>query len=340
MNIGKWQIFLYDKAGTFLTELPADTLNVTKQINEIWTAQVSVDFALFSAKMVAQGTTADAVLSAGLRTVDIQRDGVSVFKGILNEANINYSDTSVTLDLAFKSWLAYFEKRFTSEVYTSEDAGEIAWDIINHAQLETDGSIGITKGTVTVTKDRDRTFDRDEIAEQIIKMSADNVKDGFDFEITNDKVFSVSARLGADKPAIVFDNISILSSNIIYQLGLNIVTQSHQLGNGSGTDQVQSTKTASATYTGKWYLQEKYTSNTSISEQSTLDDHAQKEIDDNQDSYKYLKLSVNTQINPSTYDVGDGVTVELLGIISGLYRIKTKSYQISQGSEVINLEFY
>lgn len=340
MYIGKWQIFLYDKAGAFLTELPADTLNVTKQINKIWTAQVSVDFALFSAKMIAQGTTADAVISAGLRTVDIKRDGVSVFKGILNEANINYSDTSVTIDLAFKSWLAYFEKRFTSEVYTSEDAGEIAWGIINHAQLETDGSIGITKGTVTATKDRDRTFDRDNIAEQIIKMSADNVKDGFDFEISNDKVFTVSARLGSDKPAIVIDKNCILQSNLIYQLGLNIITQSHQLGNGSGATQLQSTKTSTSTYTSKWYLQEKYTSNTSISEQATLDDHAQKEIDDNQDSYKYLKLSLNTHIDPTTYDVGDAVTVELLDIISGLYRIKSKSYQVSQGNEVISLEFY
>lgn len=340
MNIGKWQIFLYDIAGTFVAELPADTLTVTKQLNKIWTAQISVNFALFNNKMVANGTTVDAVLSSGLRTVDIKRDGITVFKGILNEANINYSDNSVSLDLAFKSWLAYFEKRYTSEVYTSEDAGEIAWGIINVAQGETDGSIGVTKGTVTATKDRDRTFDRDNIAEQIIKMSADNVKDGFDFEITNDKVFSVSARLGSDKPAIVFDNISIINSNIIYQLGLNIITQSHQLGNGSGATQVASTKTSIATYTEKWYLQEKYTSNTSISEVATLDDHALKELTDNQDSYKYLKLSVNAKNDPSTYDVGDGVTVELLGIINGLYRIKTKTYQISQGNEVINLEFY
>lgn len=340
MNVATWQIFLYDIAGTFVAELPADTLTVTKQLNKIWTANITVDFAIFNGKMVANGTTADAVLSSGLRVVEIKRNTTVVFKGILNEANISYSDTGNTLNLAFKSWLSYFAKRYTSEVFTSEDAGEIAWGIINVAQLETDGSIGITKGTVTATKDRDRTFDRDEIANAIIKMSADEVKDGFDFEISNDKVFTVASRLGSDKPAIVFDKNSILQSNIVYALGLNIITQSHQLGNGSGADQVQSTKTSTGTYTSKWYLQEKYTNNTSISEVATLDDHADKELLLNQDSSKTVNISVNSNIDPSTYDIGDGVTLDLLDIISGLYRIKTKSYQVQQGSEVIGLEFY
>jgi len=212
--IGKWEAFIYDKAGAFVAELPADTLNVVRKQNEIWTASINIDYALLQKKLIAQSTTVDNVLRSGLRTVKIVRDGVTIFKGILNEPTISYSDTAVNVTLPFKSWLAYFQKRFTSNVYSNTDAGAIAWGIINTAQGVTDGSIGVTMGTVAATKNRDRTFDRDEIANAIMKMSADNVKDGFDFEISNEKVFTVAARLGSDKPAIVFDNISILGANI------------------------------------------------------------------------------------------------------------------------------
>jgi len=122
-------------------------------------------------------------------------------------------------------------------------------------------------------------------------------------------------------------------------VGLNIITQSHQLGNGSGSDQVTAVKTASSTYTNKWYLQEKYTSNTSVIEVTTLEDAADKELLLNQDANIVTSLSVNNHIDPTSYDIGDNVTVKILEL-NALYRIKTKSYQVSQGSEVIGLEFY
>lgn len=337
--IGKWEAFIYDKAGVFIAELQADTLSVVRKQNQIWTASITIDYNLLTRSMAAQGTTVDNLLRSGWRTVKITRDGVTIFKGILNEPTIDYSDTGVNVTLPFKSWLAYFEKRFTSNVYTYTDAGQIAWGIINTAQGITDGDIGVTAGTITATKHRDRTFDRDEIANAIIKMSADEVKDGFDFEISNDKIFTVAARLGSDKPAIVFDDISILTANLAYGVGLNIVTQSHQLGNGSGATQITAVKTAGSTYTNKWFLQEKYSSNTSVSEVSTLEDAADKELLLNQDDSTTLKLSVNNHVDPSSYDIGDAITVKILEV-DALYRIKQKTFQVAQGNEVINLEFY
>lgn len=337
--IGKWEAFLYDKSNVFVAEIPMDTLSVNLVLNDIWTAQIYVDYAIFQSKMVAQGTNVNDVLSAGFRWVDIKRDGTTIFRGILNEPNINQSGNNITLDLPFKSWLAYFTKRYTSEVYSSTDAGEIAWGIINVAQGVTNGSIAITKGTVTATKDRDRTFDRDEIAKSIIGMSAGNIKDGYDFEISNTKVFSVASRLGSDKPAIVFDYAQILQARLIYKVGLNIVTKSIQLGNGSGSDQIVADVTSSSTYTDKWFLQEKISSNTSVLEVDTLTDKANQELTLNQDFNRVIALNVTSDVDPTSYGVGDGVTVKYLDIINALYRIKSKSFQVSQGVEIISLEF-
>lgn len=338
--IGVWQVFLYNKTNSFQAELPFSSISITKKLNDIWTANATIEYSIFKDYLEKQNQTVDNILSSGFRWADIKRNGVTVFKGILVEASLSRNGNSTSLQLSFKSWLAYFAKRFTSNTYTSTDAGDIAWGIINTAQGITDGSIGITSGTITATKQRDRTFNRDEIAKSIINMSAFNVKDGYDFEISDEKIFTVSARLGSDKPAIVFDNSNIRSHQITYLIGLNLVTQSIQLGNGIGVDQKIETRTALSTYTNKWYLQEKITSNSSVSESTTLQDHGDKELALYQDQSKSFDITVDTGVmDLTTYNIGDGVTVKIEDVIDGLYRIKQKEISVRNGDESVKLTF-
>lgn len=70
---------------------------------------------------------------------------------------------------------------------------------------------GITKGVIEETMPRDRTYNNQNILEGIVNLT--NVINGFDFEITDEKVFNVRTIIGEDK-----------SQDIIIEYGSNILS--------------------------------------------------------------------------------------------------------------------
>jgi len=95
-------------------------------------------------------------------------------------------------------WLYLFKDRYTASTVTYDgiDAGLIAWGLINTSQLKTNGNFGITQGTIATTSNRDRTYYNQNIMEAIVNLS--DVIGGFDYEITNDRVFNVYTIKGDD----------------------------------------------------------------------------------------------------------------------------------------------
>lgn len=95
-------------------------------------------------------------------------------------------------------WLYLFKDRYTasSVTYDGIDAGLIAWGMINTSQSKTNGNFGITQGTIATTSNRGRTYYNQNIMEAIVNLS--DVIGGFDFEITNDKIFNVYTVKGDD----------------------------------------------------------------------------------------------------------------------------------------------
>jgi len=112
-------------------------------------------------------------------------------------------------------WLYALKDRYTAQsvTYTDVDAGLIAWGMINTSQAKTNGNLGITQGTITATQDRTRTYNNQNIMEAITNLS--EVLYGFDFEITNDKVFNVYTVKGTD-----------LTDSLILEYGRNLQTVS------------------------------------------------------------------------------------------------------------------
>ena len=95
-------------------------------------------------------------------------------------------------------WLYQWKDRYTAQTvtYDSIDAGLIAWQMMNTSQLKSNGSFRVTQGTIEETQPRDRTYNNQNIMEAIINLS--DVIGGFDFEITNDRVFNVYVVKGTD----------------------------------------------------------------------------------------------------------------------------------------------
>lgn len=108
-------------------------------------------------------------------------------------------------------WLEQLNSRYTDaeRIFTNVDAGEIAWTLIDETQSQTNGDFGITEGSIEATMDRDRSYYNDNVMEKIIQLA--NVLSGFDFEITNDRVFNVYSVMGDDK-----------TDEIIFEYGRNM----------------------------------------------------------------------------------------------------------------------
>lgn len=340
--IGNWNAYLRDKSDGFIAELPKESLRIECVMNNMWTAEVRVNYLVFQEWMKKQGTTVLAALTGGFRYVDIQRNGTTQFKGILSQPNLSRSGQLRTITLPFKSWLSYFTRRYITKTYGSTDRGAIAWDMINTAQGVSYGNIGITAGTIDTTVSSAPIYQRAEIAASIINMSADKLPDGFDFEITHNKALTVKSRLGADKPEIVFDQSNIRTDNPTYQVGLNLTNQVTALGDGYGSDQLVQVRDASNTYKDKWYLLESIETFSEDKDTTMLQGHGDKVLALNQDTRLYpLTIQVGTNnVEPDTYVIGDGVTVVIEDLINGLYRIRKKTYNVTDKDEYVDLEFY
>jgi len=82
--------------------------------------------------------------------------------------------------------------------YVTTDAGSIAWSLINVVQSETYGDFGITQGSIQTSVNRTIGFNRKTVKEAIEELAVTD--NGFDFEITENKVFNVFYPIkGSDK---------------------------------------------------------------------------------------------------------------------------------------------
>lgn len=108
-------------------------------------------------------------------------------------------------------WLEQLNSRYTGEevIFTAIDAGQIAMDLIDTTQAQTNGDFGFTEGDIEATQDRDRTYYNQNIYEAIVNLS--NVINGFDFEINNSRIFNVRPFIGVDR-----------TNEIVLEYGINI----------------------------------------------------------------------------------------------------------------------
>lgn len=129
----------------------------------------------------------------------------------VREGNLN-KDKNNWCTIYCYTWLEQLKDRYTDAVRTFEatDQGLIAWTLIDETQSDGYyGDFGIRLGTIEATVDRDREYFNQNIMEALINLS--NVISGFDFEITDAKIFNAKSVIGTDK-----------SDDIIFEYGVNI----------------------------------------------------------------------------------------------------------------------
>ena len=195
-----YRILVKDENDNFIGEFDKfDELKFGKRLNNYGTA---------SFKIPANDSKASSLISLRKYTVWIyyEKNSIStlVWSGeqAMREAELKDSNNNWCTIHCY-DWLEMFSSRYTAneKIFTNTDAGQIAMTLIDETQALTNGDFGIIEGDIEVTVDRDRTYHNDNIMESIINLSA--VLSGFDFEITNDKIFNVYNLKGEDKTETV-----------------------------------------------------------------------------------------------------------------------------------------
>jgi hypothetical protein len=289
-------------------------------------------------------------LYIGVTRLLIYRATKLIWAGVIWEITEDAQDDEGTVNVqCTEIFHILSEKRYTSNSYTSTDAGQIAWGLIDTTQGLSGGDLGITEGTIEATQNRNRAYLDEKIGEKIIQLT--EVINGFDFLITPSiknntlGVFNVSAKIGTTLNTFRLEYGEGLKNNIqswsrkrtLSDMYNSVVVE----GEGYGDIALKSTQTDSSMITAVGLLEGRVQEK-SVNQQTTLDTKAQEFIRVRKTEQPLYDITVNNAYDDfGKYDVGDIVPVRIkYGYIdmNTTMRIYGIDVRISDaGEEVIKL---
>lgn len=330
-----YKVIAKNKALDQQWELPFERGMVEWNLNDVGVASLTVSQKYLAGYLSKQGITLKDLFESGWLNNYIYYGDDQIFAGFFSNVVYSKIESSFTVELGIKSWLAYFENQLYSGSFSNTDAGNIAWQCIDAVN-----DIGIIQGTITATKNRDRTYDDDDVAKIIKHLSNNEILDGFEFEIGNNKILTVASRIGSDKPAVVFDEHNIIEFYLQVGLVGQVFNYGKILGAGIGDTQLSRTYDAGQSYVDSWYRLKKLFQAVNVVEAATLDDKVKKYIEDSKNPVRLLSLKVDNSSPLFTeYSVGDGVRINLPEVgIDEIKRIKKKILTFGS-EEFVELQF-
>lgn len=341
-----WTFYIYNADDTQQWEVPYTRMRATEEMNKGMDGSLSMSYTAFNRYATALNTTIDNILSGGFRTWRLFRDGQIFRRGVLSHTTIEAGQTGAsTIVLYFTDYIGLLGARNTPEnkFYDMVDSATIAWDLIDEAQQQTNGNMGITQGTTETTVSRQRTFRYDNIRDEIVKMSNANQSNGYDFDIDNTLNFNIYyPTKGAEKPEIVFSQFNIDSYSLNRPLTAKLANRVNVVGAGFSDDMVTATVQDTTPQT-TWGLLEYSLSQKSVSREVELENRGNRELDNRKLPKDVVNITTK-DFNPevTNYDLGDSVTVRLEDVgFEELKRIRTRSLDIlPSGQAIVDLTFY
>ena len=184
-----------------------------------------------------------AFIGLGVRDVYIYRNDDIVWGGRMWNYNgkVPRGDCNITITLS--GFLKMLKKRavFTKQSYTAIDAGQLCWNLIAASQALTYGNMGITQGSLDLTYTLDEDIEYQTLYDELLKLSG--TSPGFDFEITQTKVFNTYIRKGTDKSDTVIFNLDKNIDDLQFSADFeNIANQVCVQGPGYGEAMTTSTR--------------------------------------------------------------------------------------------------
>lgn len=326
-----YQVFIKDTVHNLLWEMPHVNFSFTDELNNGKSAQFGFEYETLKAVADAYNTTYVTILGGGFREIWVEKNGIKIYYGAVTDINeaSDQETEQVTISVASVGFFNLLDKRRTNNkrVFSSTDAGTIAWTLINESQTSDSpySDLGITMGTIATSISRDRTFRFDNVKTAITKLSNTSLSNGFDFEIDNNKQLQISyPQKGSVRPEIVFDEKNILNWSRIRPSILSLTNKIYVIGSGSNDDVLYSTRISDPTYRAVFGTLEDVYSEKDVIDSTTLDATGDRFLLENQSPLETFNLThLDDDPDVSNYGLGDSVvvTISKLGIASQNKRI-------------------
>lgn len=343
-----YEIEIWDKDGKPIADIRPICHNFSwsKTLNGTETVGFTVDLKKFEDILKASGYDRDpfGFMEVGRHDIRIKRNGIYILGTNIYRFTYTTSDPSITMRVECMGYLNFYKTQYISAIYSNTPQHQILWDVISRCNEKTGGDYGIRQGTHTgAVVNRDRTYERKEVASLITQMS--NVINGCDFEFTHDKLFNTWDTKGVYRPDIRLTYPGNIQSFNFTRSITNVSNYVYGIGSGTGEEAVQSQAedTGSEDYL---YRREKVAIWNSVSDQATLDEHTQSVLHNTANIIELPNITLrDNEIDWSDVTTGDTIFVSLAGFasithITGYYRITTIECDVSENdSESVTVGF-
>lgn len=308
---------------TVIAELPLTGVSFTQQLNQAGT---------FSGHLMISGinTFQYNVMPAtipGKTGIYVDRNGVLVWGGVI--WGRTYHAASQTLEIQAREWISYFERRRISETlsYSNTDQLVIATDLVNWAQAQPYGDIGLqlnTEGQTTSGVLINRVYYYYELKNLFSAIQDLSRQDnGFDFHIdvyydpiTGEPTKAFNTYF--PRSGIAYDPTSLDAPVFEFPAG-NVVDYEYPedgsiaantiwaLGAGSNEGKLIAEAQDLTKLTAGWALLEEGANYSDITDQTVLNNLAAAQVIAQSYPPTTLKLVAPPYVNPEygTYEVGD-----------------------------------
>jgi len=333
-----YEVIIKDPSTDDIWELIPRSYNFTETLNKEPKATFTFSFEEIKKTADTNDTTVVNMFTAALREIYISRNGTKIFYGVITDFDVDpEAGGSRKVTVKAMGFFGLFKKRIigigVEEYYSTTDAGDIAWDLIDNSQLDDYpySDWGITEGSITASKNRDRGYLFDNLYDSIIKLSNDNLADGFDFDIDNTKQFNVYyPTKGTSRPNVVFDDRTMNKWAYSKQLISGMVNQVHVLGEGFNDDILYETRTAGTSYRTPFGTLEEKLDARNVSVATTLQDKGDKRLALAKDPVITVKNveHFDDGIAFTDYNLGDTVVINLpeLAVNSVSKRVRERTF--------------
>jgi len=316
-----YEVIVKDPSTGKLWELLPKSYNFIEKLNAEPQATFNLSFDEVKKMAERNDTTVINIFTAALREIWISRNGIKIFYGVVSDFDVTPGGIGErNLVVKAMGFFGLFKKRLvgkgTTTVYTATDAGDIAWDLIDDSQLSDSpySTYGITQGATPATINRDRQYLFDNIYDSIIKLSNENLENGFDFDIDTTKAFNVYyPTKGANKLTVVFDERTMNSWKYRKSLFTEMVNSVFVIGEGFNEAINYQNRVAGIGYRTPFGTLEEKLDARNTTENATLQDKGDRRLLDARDPVITLDqvTHFDNEILWSDYNLGDTIIVNM-----------------------------
>lgn len=252
-------------------------------------------------------------LREGRSRLYIYRNGELRFSGPLAIVERYFEKTIQMVKVRSLGWLWFFNKRFvgvdSTLSYTSTDASQIAWGLVDLVQQDTYGNLGITQGSLPTSQDLTVDYDKEDVVSALNNLYKQG---GIEFEISPSKVFNTFYPLrGTDRSnSVVFKYPGSIESVRVVSDVTTLVNKEYGLGEGIGGQEVIAERDDVGSQS-VYSVQEAIASYKNVANVTTLGNMVEYDIQKLKSPKLTLDLMVHGNQSPSLDDFGIGDSVRI-----------------------------